>query len=86
MNPAGESLSTSRLPMLLFIAWRNIWRSPVRSFLTIAALAGGLVHLIAKGMEMRRHQGLVIHGEYQFTGLRVYVRILEFHAISRPSC
>lgn len=36
----------SRLPMLLFIAWRNLWRSPVRSILTISALAGGLVMVI----------------------------------------
>jgi ABC-type lipoprotein release transport system permease subunit len=36
----------SRLPMLLFIAWRNIWRNPVRSLLTIAALGGGLVMVI----------------------------------------
>lgn len=40
MSPA------SRLPMLLFIAWRNIWRSPIRSLLTISALAGGLVMVI----------------------------------------
>jgi putative ABC transport system permease protein len=32
--------------MLLFIAWRNIWRNPVRSLLTIAALGGGLVMVI----------------------------------------
>jgi putative ABC transport system permease protein len=36
----------SRLPILLYIAWRNIWRSPVRSALTISALAGGLVMVI----------------------------------------
>jgi ABC-type lipoprotein release transport system permease subunit len=32
--------------MLLFIAWRNIWRNPVRSVLTISALVGGLVMVI----------------------------------------
>jgi ABC-type lipoprotein release transport system permease subunit len=32
--------------MLLFIAWRNLWRNPVRSILTISALAGGLVMVI----------------------------------------
>lgn len=36
----------SRLPMLLFIAWRNIWRNPIRSILTISALVGGLVMVI----------------------------------------
>ncbi|MDH3342104.1 MAG: FtsX-like permease family protein [Gammaproteobacteria bacterium] len=36
----------NRLPMLLFMAWRNIWRNPVRSMLTISALAGGLVMVI----------------------------------------
>lgn len=36
----------SRLHMLLFIAWRNIWRNPIRSALTISALAGGLVMVI----------------------------------------
>ncbi len=32
--------------MLLFIAWRNIWRNPVRSLLTIFALGGGLVMVL----------------------------------------
>jgi len=36
----------SRLPMLLFIAWRNIWRNPIRSILTISALVGGLIMVI----------------------------------------
>lgn len=36
----------SRLPILLFIGWRNVWRNPVRSVLTILALAGSLVMVI----------------------------------------
>ena len=32
--------------MLVFIAWRNVWRNPVRSALTVSALAGGLVMVI----------------------------------------
>jgi ABC-type lipoprotein release transport system permease subunit len=35
-----------RLPILLFIAWRNLWRNPVRSILTMSALAGGLTMVI----------------------------------------
>ncbi|MGD8910304.1 MAG: FtsX-like permease family protein, partial [Chromatiales bacterium] len=31
---------------MIFIAWRNIWRNPVRSALTISALVGGLVMVI----------------------------------------
>ena len=36
----------TRLPILLFVAWRNIWRNPVRSILTISALASGLIMVI----------------------------------------
>lgn len=36
----------SRLPTLTFMAWRNLWRNPARSGLTIGALAGSLVLLI----------------------------------------
>ncbi|MDG4867462.1 ABC transporter permease [Guyparkeria sp. 1SP6A2] len=36
----------ARLPLLVFVAWRNLWRNPVRSGLTISALAGGLVMVI----------------------------------------
>ena len=36
----------SRLPILIFVAWRNIWRNPVRSVLTISALASGLIMVI----------------------------------------
>ncbi|GAB6042156.1 ABC transporter permease [Endothiovibrio diazotrophicus] len=36
----------SPLPTLAFVAWRNVWRNPVRSLLTISALAGGLAIMI----------------------------------------
>jgi len=36
----------ARLPLLAFVAWRNLWRNPIRSGLTISALAGGLVMVI----------------------------------------
>ena len=36
----------SRLPILIFVAWRNIWRNPIRSVLTISALASGLIMVI----------------------------------------
>lgn len=35
-----------RVPTLAFMAWRNLWRNPARSGLTVAALAGSLVLLI----------------------------------------
>nr|CAA6826317.1 MAG: Unknown protein [uncultured Thiotrichaceae bacterium] len=35
-----------RFRMLVFIAWRNIWRNPVRSILTISAIAGSLIAVI----------------------------------------
>jgi len=38
--------SFSQLPILIFIAWRNLWRNPVRSILTISALASGLIMVI----------------------------------------
>ncbi len=46
MDTTSHAPPFSRLPMLLFIAWRNIWRNPVRSVLTISALVGGLVMVI----------------------------------------
>lgn len=47
INQASASKSAiSRLPILIFVAWRNIWRNPVRSVLTISALASGLVMVI----------------------------------------
>jgi len=45
-HPGTAASPFSRLPVLLFIAWRNIWRNPMRSVLTIAALVGGLVMVI----------------------------------------
>lgn len=45
MNPADIQFS-QRLPMLVFIAWRNLWRNRIRSILTILAMAGGLTLMI----------------------------------------
>ena len=42
----AHGATLSRLPLLVFVAWRNLWRNPVRSGLTISALAGGLVMVI----------------------------------------
>ena len=41
-----QSSVLSRLPILIFVAWRNIWRNPIRSVLTISALASGLIMVI----------------------------------------
>lgn len=46
MDIRSNSNPITRFPMLLFIAWRNIWRNPIRSLLTIGALGGGLVMVI----------------------------------------
>lgn len=39
-------MSLTRLLMLVFIAWRNLWRNRVRSVLTISALSIGLALMI----------------------------------------
>ena len=36
----------SRWRIFLFMAWRNLWRYPVRSLLTVSALSGGLAMVI----------------------------------------
>lgn len=46
MNNVNQASFLSRFPILIFVAWRNIWRNPVRSVLTISALASGLVMVI----------------------------------------
>lgn len=46
MKNTAQTSVLSRLPILIFVAWRNIWRNPVRSILTISALASGLVMVI----------------------------------------
>ncbi|MCW8903103.1 ABC transporter permease [Sedimenticola sp.] len=58
----------SRLPMLLFIAWRNLWRSPVRSILTISALAGGLVMVILYAAMM---EGMIRQMVHQATAISI---------------
>ena len=47
--------------MLVFIAWRNIWRSPVRSILTISALASGLVMVILYAAMMEGMMRQMVH-------------------------
>jgi len=46
MENINQTSALSRLPILIFVAWRNIWRNPVRSTLTISALASGLIMVI----------------------------------------
>lgn len=46
MSNIQHSSVLSRLPILIFVAWRNIWRNPIRSVLTISALASGLIMVI----------------------------------------
>ena len=46
MTNIQQSSVLSRLPILIFVAWRNIWRNPIRSVLTISALASGLIMVI----------------------------------------
>jgi len=46
MEHINQTSALSRLPILIFVAWRNIWRNPVRSVLTISALASGLIMVI----------------------------------------
>lgn len=45
-QPLAHGSALTRLPLMVFVAWRNLWRNPVRSGLTISALAGGLVVVI----------------------------------------
>ena len=56
----------SRIPILIFIAWRNIWRNPVRSVLTISALAGGLVIVIFYAAMM---EGMIRQMVHQATAI-----------------
>lgn len=68
MNHIDSAPAASRLPMLLFIAWRNLWRNPVRSILTISALAGGLVMVIFYAAMM---EGMIRQMVYQATAISI---------------
>ncbi len=46
LSHRSQDLSGSRLRIFLFMAWRNLWRYPVRSLLTVCALSGGLAMVI----------------------------------------
>ncbi len=46
MNRPAAHSTRVRVRMLLFVAARNVWRNPLRSVLTVSALAGGLVIVI----------------------------------------
>ena len=61
MQQSHAASPASRLPMLVFIAWRNIWRSPVRSILTISALASGLVMVILYAAMMEGMMRQMVH-------------------------
>lgn len=66
MRSSTNVMNVSRLPMLFFIAWRNVWRNPVRSSLTIAALAGGLVMVVFYAALM---EGMIRQMVYQATAI-----------------
>ena len=68
MQANFSTSSLSRLPMLLFIAWRNIWRSPVRSLLTISALSSGLVMVI---FYMALMEGMMRQMVHQATAISI---------------
>ena len=61
MQQSPAASTASRLPMLVFIAWRNIWRSPMRSILTISALASGLVMVILYAAMMEGMMRQMVH-------------------------
>lgn len=68
MDPVQTASAASRLPMLLFIAWRNLWRNPLRSILTISALAGGLVMVIFYAAMM---EGMIRQMVHQATAISI---------------
>ncbi len=57
----------TRLPMLLFISWRNIWRNPVRSLLTISALVGGLIMVILYASLLEGMSRQMVHQATEIT-------------------
>ena len=60
------SESKSTFWMLLFIAWRNIWRNPIRSFLTVSALVSGLALVVFYAAMM---EGMVRQMVHQATSI-----------------
>ncbi|NNC98921.1 MAG: ABC transporter permease [Gammaproteobacteria bacterium] len=68
MTGTNHQSAPNRVPMLLFIAWRNTWRNPVRSILTISALAGGLIMVIFYAAMM---EGMIRQMIHQATAISI---------------
>jgi len=69
---AHSSATSASMAIMFFMAWRNIWRNPIRSILTISALVGGLIMMILysallEGMmrQMVRHATEISTGHIQ---------------------
>lgn len=66
MHTRSQTHTSRQLPMLFFIAWRNIWRNPIRSVLTISALASGLIMVVFYSAMM---EGMLRQMVYQATAI-----------------